>query len=702
VVAEADLSVSKTDDPDPVVAGTQLTYSVTLENFGPSEAQSVVATDTLPAGVTFVSTSGCDNDPSGLPTCDLGTIAPGTSRSYTVTVVVDPDRQGVHTNTVAVDSDTTDPDPSNNSASEDTTVVAEADLSVTKSDSPDPVVAGTNLVYNLTVANAGPSDAQAVVATDILPAGLTLVSSTGCAEDPSGVPTCSLATIAAGGSKDVTLTVAVGSQLLGAISNSVSVSSDAGDPDPGNNSATEDTLVVSEADLGVEKVDSQDPVAPGGALSYTISAINNGPSDALNVVATDTLPAGIAFVSTTGCAEDPNGVPTCSLGTVAGGASSSYTVDVTVGAGTPTSILTNAVTVTSDTPDTFPGNNSTTEETQVDAEPPRVTLVDSQAGTGDGELAECEEARSAITRVLVVFDEEVRDPPGDGDPDDVTNPSNYWLLVSGPDRDISTGDCSGLAGDDVVVPVDAVSYDPGSSTATLTVNGGVALGDALHRLLVCGSTSIRDLAGNALDGNGDGVEGDDFLRTFRVERRNLFVNGQFDCDIDTWVAVSTLPGELSHSSEDVDDSLLSGSALTTNLSASTDFALGQCANGVLPTLAYSFAGQMRLDAAPGELLTVTRTCEFFSLADCAGTSLGLTSGVAFFTDTGGAWEPLESSLLAPDGAASALCSYDLRIPTGGSFDAYLDELTLSTADLAPIFSDGFESGDTTAWSGTLP
>ncbi len=64
-----DLSISKTDSPDPVVADNNLIYTVRVDNAGPFVAQNVVVTDTLPAGVTFVSTSGCAEDPGGVPTC---------------------------------------------------------------------------------------------------------------------------------------------------------------------------------------------------------------------------------------------------------------------------------------------------------------------------------------------------------------------------------------------------------------------------------------------------------------------------------------------------------------------------------------------------------------------------------------------------------------------------------------------------------
>ena len=67
---------------------------------------------------------------------------------------------GTITNQASVSSDTADPNATNDTASEDTLVNAQADLSITKSDSPDPVLAGNQLTYTVTVDNAGPSDIE--------------------------------------------------------------------------------------------------------------------------------------------------------------------------------------------------------------------------------------------------------------------------------------------------------------------------------------------------------------------------------------------------------------------------------------------------------------------------------------------------------------------------------------------------------------
>src|SRR5438094_233521 len=79
-------------------------------------------------------------------------------------------------NTASVSSSTVDPDGTNNSDTELTAVQTRADLSIVKTDSPEPVSAGNNLTYTLTIDNAGPSDAAAVTVSDTLPTGTSFVS----------------------------------------------------------------------------------------------------------------------------------------------------------------------------------------------------------------------------------------------------------------------------------------------------------------------------------------------------------------------------------------------------------------------------------------------------------------------------------------------------------------------------------------------
>src|SRR4029079_16340997 len=94
VAASADLSVTKVDTPDPVNAGNQITYTVTVTNAGPSNAASVTLSDVLPAGTTFsfLAAPGawvCPLPPAGGPVvCTHASLPVGTS-VFTIKVIVD-------------------------------------------------------------------------------------------------------------------------------------------------------------------------------------------------------------------------------------------------------------------------------------------------------------------------------------------------------------------------------------------------------------------------------------------------------------------------------------------------------------------------------------------------------------------------------------------------------------------------------------
>ncbi|HEV7239113.1 MAG TPA: ExeM/NucH family extracellular endonuclease [Thermoanaerobaculia bacterium] len=396
VATSADLLISKTDSPDPVTAGNNLTYQITLTNNGPSNAASASFSDALPAGTTFVSLSTTGPWSCTTPAVGANGTVSCTNPSFGVTVdfftiVVNVDDSvlagTVLSNTATLASATSDPSPGNESDTETTTVVASADLQVTKTDSPDPVTAGNNLTYTIGLSNVGPSDAAGITFSDTIPANTTFVSLTTFADFSCSTPavggtgtiTCTKATSLAGGSSgSFTLVVNVNAATADGtvISNTATFASTTTDPSPGNESATAMTTVGSgSADVSVTKSDSPDPVIAGNNLTYTITVNNAGPSNATTVALADTLPTGTTFVSLsspggwscTTPAVGGTGTVNCSIASL-GVTSAVFTLTVNVDASLLAgNVLSNTATVTSATTDPNTGNETDTETTTVGA-----------------------------------------------------------------------------------------------------------------------------------------------------------------------------------------------------------------------------------------------------------------------------------------------------------------------------------------------
>jgi CSLREA domain-containing protein len=146
--------------------------------------------------------------------------------------------------------------------------------------------------------------------------------------------------------------------------------------------------------------------------------------------------------------------------------------------------------------------------------PPIVMSINTNTATDDGILAENEFTPYAITQMLVTLDGAVDNPVGDSDVNDVTNPANYRLLRPGADAAYSTVGCGALAGDDIAVAINSITYDEATFTITTNLNGGTALPNSRYRFIVCPGVSRGGLL---FDGNQDNVGGDAFIRNFEVD-----------------------------------------------------------------------------------------------------------------------------------------------------------------------------------------
>jgi uncharacterized repeat protein (TIGR01451 family) len=359
----ADLQLGKTvSNPRPNVGDT-VTFTITLTNTGPSAATNVRVSDLLPGGLTFVSATpsqGTYDATAGVWT--VGAVASGAQSTLALrATVVSPEAA---TNVAAIShSDQFDPNSGNNTASA-TETPQRADLQVTKSvSSPTPNV-GDTIAFTVTLADLGPDAATNVTVTDLLPAGLTFVSSTpsqGTYNSTTGVWT--VGTVTPSAAQTLVLTARVVGPA--AATNTATVShSDQFDPNTGNNTGSA-TATPQQADLALTKTVSNPTPNVGDVITFTLTLSNAGPAAATNVAVTDLLPAGLTFVSATPSQGVYNGgTGLWSVGTLAGAANVTLAIQARV---VSPAAATNVATVShSDQFDPNGGNNSgsTTETPQ--------------------------------------------------------------------------------------------------------------------------------------------------------------------------------------------------------------------------------------------------------------------------------------------------------------------------------------------------
>jgi uncharacterized repeat protein (TIGR01451 family) len=251
-----DLLVAATAAPTSLPVGSNYTFTIAVTNHGTATANSVQATNILPAGVTVVSLpTGCTNV-GGNVVCGIGTLAinAGVTRALTLRPTV----AGTLTNRVIVGS--TPADYPTNSNHAQAIVVVEAplapDIAVTASVSPASIAVNSNYTFTFVVTNLGNSTATTVQSTNALPPGVTVVSlPAGCA-NVSGSIVCGLGSINAGQAVTRALTLKATDTTPQSKTNIVVVGSTPADASTANNRATNLVSVVSSPDLDIALIGS--------------------------------------------------------------------------------------------------------------------------------------------------------------------------------------------------------------------------------------------------------------------------------------------------------------------------------------------------------------------------------------------------------------------------------------------------------------
>ena len=549
---QADVQIVKLADDAVLVPGTDETWTLTVRNNGPSLAENVMITDTLPPGLTFsgASSSECV---AGV-TCTIGDMAPGAEMVISLVASVDANTTGPINNTATVASNTPDPTQGNNTSTDSTPILAEADISITKS-GPAAARAGDQIAYTFTVSNAGPSRADNIVISDVLPSAMSFVPAGSSPECSTGV-SCTISALNPGDSATLTIVVDIADDVADntTLTNDASVTSAATDTDPSNNSSAADTDVTREADLQISKTGPA-TAAPGTSVTYSITATNSGPSLASAVIISDTMPADTTAtsVAAVGASCSNLGISfECSTPTLAPGASITITVDADISLdATDGATIVNSAAVAANETDPATSNNTATAPTVLVASAD-VSIVKTSSPASPV-------AGDQLTYTLTITNA----GPSNAETIEVLDnfPSTLTIdTVSSPDMICTTTgqsiDCDStllIAGDTTTVTVVA-DIDPGLASGSDVVNTATATS----------STSDPDMANNTSTDTAT-IDAAADLGIIKTTTKPTAVAGEFQ----PWTITVGNNGPSTATNVIVSDTLPAGTTFNTTLSDSS-------------------------------------------------------------------------------------------------------------------------------------
>jgi uncharacterized repeat protein (TIGR01451 family) len=418
----ADIAVTASVDINTPAAGTDVKFTLTGVNLGPSTADHPVTDAVFPKGFVINCPDGPANSCAAvnIPTmdCSISHTGSGLDVVYSVHCVGWPQTPyrdsflpnftipgtvtahipddipaGSYTSTNITTTTTPESDYSNNSAPATVNVVTVADTSITKTlVSPNPLVVGRPATYRLTAYNAGPSVARDVTISDAVPEGTSLISAqvVGGATCPAPdvrdinqVVNCSVGTIEPGESASVEIVFDVPKDYTGTLCNAALVGSGALDPSSGDNEAQACHAANQPpaTDVGVRIYPYLDEVVHDGDLAnYTAIVENNGPAATEGTKVTFTLPSGLTGATVTWSSSSAGTHPaatcvamgnvvTCDIGDLPVGAMVVYSISGRASGAVGTLLEVQAV-VTHYDIDTDPANDRSEATVVIQAPPP--------------------------------------------------------------------------------------------------------------------------------------------------------------------------------------------------------------------------------------------------------------------------------------------------------------------------------------------
>ncbi|RYD94997.1 MAG: DUF11 domain-containing protein, partial [Sphingobacteriales bacterium] len=236
--------------------------------------------------------------------------------------------------------------------------VGSADVQIVKTANTSTPAVGGNVIFTLTARNNGPNTANNVVVRDVLPAGYEYVSTTGTYNATTS--NWAIGTMGSNTTTSTTITARV--KETGPYSNTATVTTTTLDAVEANNSSTVTPVPVLSTDLVITKTASSLTPNVGANVTFTITAKNNGPSNATGVIVNDLLPAGYtiqSFTAATGTTYNSvNGV--WAIGNLTGGTATTPIILTVVARVNATGPYANTATISGAQTDPLTTNNSVT------------------------------------------------------------------------------------------------------------------------------------------------------------------------------------------------------------------------------------------------------------------------------------------------------------------------------------------------------
>ncbi len=318
----ADLGIEVWDGRDTVVPGQSVLYVVTVGNAGPDDVVGASVNDVIPVELVDVGWT-CDDTGGGLCGAPSGTgdieeivdLPGGTHVEYTISATVGSGATGVleHRAAVALPAGMKEIDESDNLAVDLKAIESSSDLGIVLTDGHDTAIPGETVVYQMTLTNLGPSNAAGAQVVFPLPDGILSMDWTcealggaACGAASGSGPISEAIDLPAGTTVTFTVDTDIDPGVTGTL---VAVAwvlegeegddGPRGDPDPMNNTDTDVDSLTPEADLTLTKDDGADTAVIGRQLSYTITALNQGPSTVHGSFVEDIFPPEITAESWT-------------------------------------------------------------------------------------------------------------------------------------------------------------------------------------------------------------------------------------------------------------------------------------------------------------------------------------------------------------------------------------------------------------------